>query len=333
MKRDDFIHSSARLRVLEKKLLKNDIFARLVDAKDLEGAYYILSDTIYSKHINSMKNRNEFEYILESEMKQTTDLLSDMTPNSNLINLLSTGEFYHDVKMLVKEYASSKDLSAYYYNPENEKIEAWRDILSRGEKDELKELPKYILEAINKFRGTKDPQDIDFEIDKIYFKNLLEMSESLNEKMFTDYVKHKIDFANVDILLRAKVQETEFARVSNMFIPGGYVDIDTLKNMFLLEIEEQLMYLRKTELSFVADKVIEAYNRNKNISDVEKVFDNELLVSVKEGASVTYGPEVLFSYLAFKEREIQNLRIILTSKRSGGVSSESIRGRLREIIV
>ncbi len=333
MKREDFVHSSARLRVLEKKLLKMDVFSRLVDATNLEEAYYILADTVYSKHINNLKNKQEFEYILESEMKQTTDMLSDMTPNKDLINLLSTGEFYHDVKMIVKEYVSSKDLYSYYYDPDNEKIKAWRDILSRDNKEEFKELPQYILEAIEKFRGTSDPQDIDFEIDKIYFKNLLEMSESLDEKIFTNYVKHKIDFANVDILLRAKLQETEFSRVTNMLIPGGYVELDKLKNMFLLDIEDQLMYLKKTELSFVADKVVEAYNKNKNISDVEKVFDNELLLSVKEGANVTYGPEVLFSYLALKEREIQNLRIILTSKRSGGVSSENIRGRLREIIV
>lgn len=332
MDRKEFIHSSARIRVLEKKMLKKDIFERMIESDSLEDAIRILSETVYSSSISKLENIQDFDDILINEWNNSKRLLKEMTPISEITDILSLSDYYHDIKVFIKEAIISKDLSDLYFDKNREDILKWKDILLRNDEKNFNMIPIFVMETIKKYEKTNDPQMIDFLVDKEYFVELKKMSLYLKENMFLEFVENKIDFTNIDIIIRASIQETPYQELDSILIPGGKIDIDSIKNRYNMPIKELISSLKTTTLGKYANRLLKEYEEKESISDIEKYFDNELLSSVKDSSNITYGPEVLFAYLALKEREIQNLRIILISKRSG-VESSKIRERMREVYV
>lgn len=68
------------------------------------------------------------------------------------------------------------------------------------------------------------------------------------------------------------------------------------------------------------------------MTQFELEADNAIELYLSIGSFIPYGPEVVVEYIAALENEIMSLRIILTGRKMG-ISSEALRGRLRESYV
>jgi V/A-type H+-transporting ATPase subunit C len=74
---------------------------------------------------------------------------------------------------------------------------------------------------------------------------------------------------------------------------------------------------------------LENYEKTGDFSNLEKLLDNFLMDYVKKSKFISFGPEVLMSYIVSKENEARQIRIIMSCK-INNIPSGELRERLRD---
>ena len=330
MDRSKFIQSSARLRVMEKELLKSENFIRASETDTLEDALRSLSDTVYNKYINKISSPTEYEYILKEELTRFYDELFDISPSKIPIRLITLKYFYHNLKVIIKEDIGKKDLKDLYMDIGDFDLKEYRDALVKGsKKNKYFELIQRVEEI---YEEKKDPQLIDIYLDNAYFTELLELAEESQVDLFIEYAKNLIDFTNIRTLLRAKKQEKDVEFLRQIIIEGGNVRKETYLDLLNREVSSDTDVFKKLEIYKYIKEALDSFKERGNLSDFEREMDNYFIDLIKDVKYITYGPEVIFANVLAKEMEIKNLRIILVSKLNG-LDSEFIREKLRDTYV
>ncbi len=330
MDRSKFIQSSTRLRVLEKELLKNENFVRISESDTLEDALRSLSDTVYNKFINKISSPTEYEVVLKEELIRFYKELYDISPSTIPIDMVTLKYFYHNLKVLVKEYIGEKDLTELYVNLGDFDIKEYRDGISKGsKKNKYFELIERVKDL---YEEKKDPQIIDIYIDNFYFKELLSIAEESEVDLFIDYAKNLIDFTNVRTLLRAKKQEKDVEFFRHVIVPGGNIKESIYLDLLNKDISSDTEIFKRLGIYKYIKDALDDFKDKGNLSNFEKEMDNYFIDLIKDVKYITYGPEVIFANALAKEMEIKNLRIVLVSKLNG-LSSEFIREKLRDSYV
>lgn len=331
MDRNKFIQSSANIRVLEKKLLSKVYLERLIEATDLSEALKFLGDTVYQEHIVKLNKAENYEEVLKKEQVRSFKEVYSISPDRRIVDLLAYKYYYHNMKVLVKEDILEEDFHDLYIELGDFNETEFKESFSKIQKEDspLKEAMKFAKEN---FENTKNPQEIDLIIDKMYFEKLIELADSLDVEFFKKYLEDLIDFTNITILLRSKSQNRDIKFLDKLLISGGSISKKEYKKYFNGDISHDSSLFSNTRIAKSVGIGIEDYNKTGSLSIFEKEEDNYFMKSLKDVKRVTYGPEVIFAYLYAKEMEIKNLRIILISKLNK-LDSSFIRERLRETYV
>jgi vacuolar-type H+-ATPase subunit C/Vma6 len=154
--------------------------------------------------------------------------------------------------------------------------------------------------------------------EKKYFEILRKTAERAGVPLFGEYVKSKIDTANIKILFRARDAGMSREDVKNAVIPGGAIDESRFVEYFGLSPEEIAQKLRYTDYS-------EALSGSPHV--LERLLSGHSLRIIKEAKHVTFGIEPVLGFVLAKEHEIKILRMIFTSKLSG-IAPEVLRERI-----
>lgn len=322
-----------RIKVLETRLLDKAKLDRMIDSSSAQDALRVLQETEYSGYMSSVKRVEDYELILKEELKRVYKMVFDMSPVKDIVNILSLKYDYHNLKTIIKAHIMKKDL-AYLIVPVGT-LDVNKTVYA-VENENYRELRPIVREAIEKtlaeFSISKDPQVIDIIFDRYMFKEMLQISNALNNKFITKYVKSNIDLTNIKTMLRAKKQNKNRDFFSNVIVEGGVIDKDRLGSLFMDSVDNIPGKLSYTDYYEVLKIGIESYSRAGEVNTLEKLSDDYLMKLIKEGKFVSFGPEPLLSYLVAKETEIKVIRIIMVGKLNN-VSPELIRERLRDIYV
>ncbi|MCI5839410.1 MAG: V-type ATP synthase subunit C [Peptoniphilaceae bacterium] len=330
MDRNKFIQASTTTRVYEKNLLNNNQLESMADAKNLHEALISLSDSIYHEEISKLSRDEDYEIVLDREIHRVYRQIQDISPDKRIIDFLKLKYIYHNLKVLVKEIILDENLNEIYedFYDDINYIELKKNLkVQNGEGIFYQDA----LEAIKSYEESKDPQAIDFTIDKKYYKRLLEISKDMKEDFFINFTKNTIDFINIKSLLRAKIQNKDFSFLENILIDGGFIEKSEYPIYLTKDLNADCAIFKK---SHVYDYIKKAFRENLNdtLMSLEKAIDDyqtDLLIKTKKE---TYGPEILFGYVVAKETEIKNLRVIFVSKLNR-LDSEFIKGKLRKSYV
>lgn len=334
MDRMDFVQGVTRTRVLEKKLLSRARIDRLVDAKDIDEVFKILSETEYANGIANISRAEDYEKILSQELQRVYKLMREIVKDNQIVvDILALKYDYHNLKVLVKEKTMKEDLSNLYIPIGTLDIQKLKsDLLSEGQIDINEEFKEALDIAMKDYEETKDPQRIDIVLDKMYFSHLYKMAKNTNVDLFVEYVEDLIDFTNLKTLIRLKKQGKEMKFVEDVLLPNGKID----KNNIVLSLNDSIDVIiskfKNYRISAGLKKGLESYQETNRLSDLEKYMDDYLMGLNKESKNIVFGPEPIFSYLIAKETEIKVLRIIMVSKLNN-LSPEAIRERLRDLYV
>src|SRR3712207_5252493 len=88
MDRMDFTQAVSRLRVLEKRLLNKVKIERMIDSSSADEALKVLGETEYSSLMGDVKRAEDYEILLQKELKRVYKLMYDVTPESSIIDIL-----------------------------------------------------------------------------------------------------------------------------------------------------------------------------------------------------------------------------------------------------
>ena len=317
-----FTQALSRIWVLETRLLDKAKIERMIEAPDADDVIKILSETEYANVMGNVKRASDYEEMLSAELQRVYNLVYELCPVKDIVNLFSTKYIYHNVKVLLKGKFLGKD----------DVNEIKRKIDSDSFGDLRGNIGKAVMAAVEDFEATKDPQRIDIIVDKFMFEELVQIRKSLNYSFTDKIINAMIDSTNIKTLLRIKKQGKGREFAQEVIVPGGYIDKDTLVSIINESPENIISKLSFSVYSEVVREGLEGYIATNSANLLEKLSDNYIMALMKDSKFVTFGPERILSYIYAKETEIKLIRIIMVGKLNN-VAEEVIRERLRDSYV
>ena len=270
---------------------------------------------------------------LSSSLNKTYSEVLSFCPVKELVDVLTYRFAFHNIKVAVKEKILQEDFEHIYSKVHYEDLDNLRKQFEteKGEKGTWYE--DTVIQAYKTFEETKDPEKIEFFIDKRYFEKVLEISKKLELDLVEEYFRAMIDFVNIRTFIRCKRQEQDISVLKEALIQGGYIDIDDISSYFYKEIQDLVDAYKNSKIGKSLFLGLKGYNETGRLLLFEKYMENYLTNLLKERVKrMPYGPEIIFAYVHAKEIEIKNLRIALVG-RANGLSPDFIKERLRETYV
>lgn len=350
MNRDNYIGGSISTRIRENNLLTSNDLERLNDYNSVEDVLNALSDSSYRDAIQNLNRPEEYEKILDEELKNSYDLIENTAGDDNILQYFRERYNFHNLKVLVREIAQDESYANLYNDIgnidlayikrrlssdnievgflESLEIEGYEPFnKSVNENDTYVEYGK---KALAKFRQTNNPKDIDITLDKAYYEKLLIDAKEIDLEELTKYTKERIDLINIKTLLRIKAQGNEASNLDEALIDGGYIEPERLVELAPADINHIVVKLSNENINkYLVRALDDEKSLDQNLLDLEKAIDDHQMDYSRLAKSMTYGPEVLMNYIISKETEIKNLRIILVSKLNS-LPKEFTLERLRE---
>lgn len=306
MNRNDFILPVSMIKVQEKKLLNEDRLIKMLETNSFKEILRILNDTDYSYSIATTMQDDEYEKIINGELERVFKFTREISKNNQeIVDLAALKYEYQNLKLLLKDKGNVLDV----YN------------ISTGiiDKEEL-------MNNFNEVKKYKDFKEACIKLDKMYLKHLLKLANSTNIPLFIDYAKISIDRYNIVTFLRLKKQNRNVDYLDDILVDGGSISKEELIKVYFNNT--YLLLFKKK----IATKTWDTFEKNGDILEIEKIFDNMIISLAKEYKYITIGPEPIFTYIIAKEYELKALRLIMSAKLND-IDIELVKSRLRGVYV
>ena len=331
-RKQDYQYPCAVIRGNELTLLSVTDLHKVVEAASVQSAMNLLHDFGYGDG-KDLANPRDFEVALAAEKNRVAELVQSLDPNQNELEFLKFPADYHNAKVLLK--AESLGINPENYLMDGGRVAAGDLELMVKERNFLftpVKLRDAILEAFNYFATTKDPQGIDILLDQACYREMLECAEAVDVEFISGYVKLLIDILNVQIFVRLKEIGKSVDFFSNVFLPGGKIDLSLLRELYGEGYQHIGEKLDLYGFGQVVGRGAAEASAGGSFALMEKLADDLKIKYVQTAKYVTAGVEPILAFYVAKEMELKNLRMILTGKLVG-IAEETLKERLRETYV
>jgi len=318
----DHIYGVSRIRALENSIAGNEKCSRLAEAKDLSDLKRMFEE------MGLREGSDNFESSLSALVSEAFALAEASAPGVDAARIQRYFYDCHNIKAALKASLAGKDGSELCFDFGTVPV---RDILKMASEREFSKLPenmsKAVPAALESYNRTKDPQFIDVITDKACYRDMETAAEASGIGFLERYVAKKADVTNILIAVRffrmGEIPTAETLR--RIFVPGGSIDADKLISIVQTGDEDSLSaYLSLTDLSDIGA----ALASKPSLAAAEKVCEDHLMSFLGETKYQIGGAEVFTAYIAARECESKNLRIILAGK-AAELGADTIKERLR----
>lgn len=323
---ENYLYASARVRARAANGINADIMNRMVESGSASDVFRILSEHGITV-INGEDGTPDTEATLDAYLNSEFEVVQSFTHDPEICDLLRYPYDAHNLKSAIKSEIRGSSGDLIYIDLGS--VEASKVTAMTANRD-FSAFPENMAaaaaQAIEEYDKTSDPQRIDNAIDRACYADILSLAVRIKKSFFSDTVRTKIDVTNILTSLRVMRMGADASYFSTCYIDGGKLTESFYKKLIASGQEAFADTLQNTEYSYIA-KALDAGGR---LADAERVCDNCYIETLRASYSIAYGAEVPFSYLALKDYEVRNIRIIITSKKVG-LSPAEIRAKLRGI--
>ena len=314
----------AKVRVYENRLLTEQNFIQMAEAKSVEECIRTLSEAGYNG--GTTFGVNEFESVLSSEMGNVYKLMAELVPDENFMDIFLCKNDYHNAKVIVKSEISGIDGEKYLLGGGLIPIETLKEAIFDRDYNKLPVvMAKALASAYEMYAKTQSGQYIDMVIDKAYFKYISEIAKNSKNDFIIGYVQKICDLTNLKIFARVRKMKKSFWHTfENAFVFGGTLSYETFEKAFSDENYKDA--LKGTGYNEVLEYM------DKGFTEFEKACDDYMMEYVRGAKYMSLTLEPLIAYIHAKETEVKTVRIIIASK-INGIDSDTIKERLREAYV
>ena len=316
----DYLYASARIRALESHLVGRDKLNQLLEMSDANEIMNALAENGFPTDADPMTAP-------DAVLKAAFRVVAEAVPDKSILRFLQYPYDCHNLKTLIKCKEKGTDPAPLLVDLGSISTET---LQTGNEKELFERLPTHLFaareEAINAFRKTGDPREIDFILDRALY---LDMAENARSVPFAaTWVAAKADLCNLLICLRLmRTQGDELGRstLCAAMLPGGLLPHEQLLQCFD-DGEAQLFKLLS------ATPYAGIWQPEMDFSALEKQLENHLMRLVKQARSVIFGAEVPLAYLLAIEAQCKNIRILLAGKKAR-LAPDAIKERMRDCYV
>lgn len=318
----EYLYATTRIRALEKGLLDQSTTERLIEAPDISDMAKIMSELGYTQLQST--NARDIENSLFYARQDTFNLVAEISPKSEIVDIFRLRYDYHNVKAILKSKAGGESAEGLLIDAGRFKPGFLSEAINQMD---YKELPATLREAIEEARETLartgDPQLCDFILDRAYFKEMESYGAASESKFLCGYIKCLIDAANLRATLRAMRQTKEADFLNNALQNGGNIS----KDRFMSALSGEISLDDALNGTFL-ENAVSAAKLTGSLVSFECECDNAIMSYLRSSRYVAFGEEPLVAYVAAREADIMTIRIILAGKLQE-LPNDEIRERLR----
>ncbi len=325
IKENDFLSISARVRVLENRLLTFERMERMIDAKDAADAAKVLGECGYPD-LPEVTN-SALDAMLAQAQAALFEDMGKAVGNPALMDVFRCKYDYHNAKTLVKAEALKLDqdkllLGGGRYDP--------AALAEDYRREDLRSYAETFREAIGHARevlgSSGDPQQADFILDRAYFQELTALAKASGSKFLEGYVAALIDGANLRSAVRAARLDKGGEFLRQVLAEGGSVSPEDIAKVKGSELNR---VFKGTALQAAAEAgAALAVPNGGALTDFERMCDDAVMDYLAKARMIPFGEQPVVAYLYAREAEATAIRIILTG-RMAGIDGSTIRQRLR----
>ena len=326
IKDTDYLAISARVRAMETTLLTAERMERLLEARSDEEVSKLLQDCGYPE-LDAARPEAMDAALSQAREELLTDL-GDGAPDPRYIDIFKLKYDYHNAKAILKAAAMGTSPDRMLMDMGRIGAAELKTAVESGELDKLPgALPAAVAEAKSVLDTTRDPQLSDIVLDRWMYADMAALAEDTNSDFLRGYVAVQIDAANLRALVRTirMGKSPEFLRA--VLIEGGEIPTDGILTLSANHGSGMSEVYGPTRFAAAAEAGTEAL-RGGALTNFEKLCDDAVGDYLSGAQYVPFGEAPLVGYLAARETEYTNLRILLMG-RGAGLPADVIRSRLR----
>ena len=316
-------HANTVVCIEDSKLLKQFQYDLLHNAIGLEATLEELNNINY---FHTCRNAECYNYgvMLDGLMENTFDLMRSIAPTELIWRIFALYYDIHNMKLAVKEKFFGKRLDNLALGYGSYSLPTIRSAAVRESDNILGNdiLTKGYFEALR----TKDIYDIDFILDKAYFRTLRKYAGDLGIPEIVEFVTERIDLYNISAFLQWEAAERTPGYFEKAFSEQGSFALSDWEEFIGVEgskaIENFPIWQKYKPVWEAAE------SRRRLFSEFDLLLDNYLINKTKICKLMAFGIEPICAYFYNKFMEIKNVRILLRGKESGYGSAE-IKKRMR----
>ena len=322
----DYAAVSAALHAREAKLLTQAMAERMIDAATPEESCKTLLECGYAP-LERCTLEN-VEHALSQARRELYREVSVLAPDKRIVELFQVKYDYHNAKAILKAAAMGTSPDRMLMDMGRIGAAELKTAVESGELDKLPgALPAAVAEAKSVLDTTRDPQLSDIVLDRWMYRDMAKVAEDTGSQFLRGYVETQIDAAN----LRALIRTLRMGKNAD-FLAGVLFESGTVEPAAILaaanhpagglnEIYGPTRFAQAVEAG-------EAALKGGSLTEFEKRCDDAVSDYLAGAQMIPFGEAPLLAYLAARETEYTNIRILLMG-RAAGLSPEVIRSRLR----
>lgn len=316
-------YAVARIRMLERSLLTEKNYIQMAEARTIEEALKILSEAGYGSG-NSLGVK-EYEHALAQQLAKAYADVAELMSGQRFMDVFLLKNDYHNLKVLIKEDISGVDGSDYLVGGGTVSVEVMKAAFRMKAYDTLPaNMAEAVIEAYSVYGKTMSGQMIDIILDKAAFKDMNATADVSNNDFVKRYMAYVCDLTNLKSFLRIKNMKKTFEMFTSVFVPGGYLGMDSYRAAF--SSENPAAGFRGTYYEELCESM------TKGFTAFEKRCDDYLMQFVKDAKYASLTLEPMVAYIYARETEVKTVRIILNSK-VNNIDPDVIKERLRDAYV
>ena len=312
MAQKSYAYACARVSALSKRLLDDTALKRMTEGS-MGDALRILIDDRYGNLPDA--GEGDGEKMIERELIAMREEIKSLSPEPAITDLFLLQSDVMNLKTLIKaRLLDQKDVTwqagGLYEREALEKTVSEQDysLLPADMVPELTALEKRLATSV-------EPQLISIALDRAYLRHALKTTEK--NKAFSHYFKAKADFDNVLTFLRVRAMGGGRGMLRDVLLVEGGIPFKAFYEGYDLSVEGFGKIVESSVCRRPLAAALDHMYGTGNIGEVEKARDNYLmsLIAAHRHDAMSLYPVV--GYILAKEREAQNVRLILTVKRNG----------------
>lgn len=326
---EDYAYATARIRAVETRLLDQGKLDRMLDAASAEDSVKVLMDAQYGSGLGEPGNVSAYEQLLTEEMDKCYRLLTEIMPNPEIINLFRVRTDYLNAKILLKAGFQEKVAKDGLTAGGLISVEKLTKMIHDRSLSETPDIMRAsIMDAIDQFSRSNDPQVIDLILDRAAFRQMKAEADEVGSEWLTELINYMIDAANIRVFVRGRLIEKSWDFFKRSLLEGGTIRPGIFSDFADKPVEAFVEAVRYTWFGESVAKGYDGFKTGRGISWLEKQLDDRLMSHIHGAKFVAMGIEPMVGYLFAKETEIRNVRIIMTGK-INKIPQDVVRERLR----
>lgn len=330
IKDTDYLVISARIRAMENDLLTRGQMEQLLEARTDEEIIRILQERGYPEM--NIRDPAAMDAALSASRKALLEDLEEGVPDAGYMDVFRLKYDYHNIKAALKAAAMNTDAKRMLMDMGRVPAVEIQEAVETGEFDRMPAmLSEAAIEAKDVLDTTRDPQLSDMALDRWMFRDMLAVAEKTGSEFLLGYVRIQIDAVNLRVLVRTlrMGKNTDFLRTA--LLEGGEVDPAAILSAVSGGGSGFAELYASSRLRAAAEEGAQVLHGGM-LTEFERLCDDAVSDYLSGGQMVPFGEAPLLAYLAARDVEYTNLRILLMGRRTG-LPADVIRNRLRASFV